>query len=62
MTMKYHDINDFIKVLRVMHRKSITLEEIISCPDQLESDKAQQQDIDLLVNDIQAHAQQLIYG
>ena len=62
MTMKYHNINDFIKVLRVMHRKSITLEEIIIRPDQLESDEAQQQKIDLLVDDIQAHAQQLIYG
>ena len=28
MTLKYHNINDFIKVIRVMHRKSIKLEEI----------------------------------
>lgn len=62
MTLKYHNINDFIKVIRVMHSKSITLEEIISWPDQLEDNDTQQQKIDLLVNDIQAHAQQLIHG
>ena len=62
MTMKYHNINDFIKVIRVMHRKSITLEEIVSWPDKLEGNEAHQQKIDLLVDDIQSHAQQLING
>ena len=32
MAYKYHSIDDFIKVVKVMHRKSITLEEILYDP------------------------------
>ena len=62
MAYKYHSINDFIKVIRVMHRKSITLEEIYSCPAGEEGEEARQQKIDYLIDDIQAHAQQLLHG
>ena len=41
MAYKYHSINDFIKVIRVMHKKSITLEEIIYDPAGEEDKEAQ---------------------
>ena len=62
MAYKYHSINDFIKVIRVMHRKSITLEEIYSWPAGEEGEEARQQKIDYLIDDIRAHAQQLLHG
>ena len=45
-----------------MHRKSITLEEIYSWPAGEEGEEARQQKIDYLIDDIQAHAQQLLHG
>ena len=62
MAYKYHSVDDFIKVVRVMHRKSITLEEIISWPAGKEGNEAHQQRIDYLIDDIRAHAQQLLHG
>ena len=62
MAYKYHSINDFIKVIRVMHKKSITLEEIIYDPAGEEDKEAHQQRINYLIDDIRAHAQQLLHG
>ena len=49
MAYKYHSINDFIKVVRVMHRKSITLEEILYDPAGEEDKEAHQQRINYLI-------------
>ena len=62
MAYKYHSIDDFIKVVRVMHKKSIKLEEIISWPAGEEGNEAHQQRIEYLIDDIRAHAQQLLHG
>ena len=62
MAYKYHSINDFIKVIKVMHRKSITLEEIMYDPAVEEDKEAHQQRINYLIDDIRAHAQQLLHG
>ena len=62
MAYKYHSIDDFIKVVRVMHRKSITLEEIINWQAGEEDNEAHQQRINYLIDDIRAHAQQLLHG
>ena len=62
MAITKHSLNDFIRVIRVMNRKSITLEEIISWPPGTEGEDGKKQKINYLVDDIQAHAQQLING
>ena len=62
MAITKHSLDDFIKVIRVMNRKSFTLEETIYWPAGAEGEDGKQQKIDLLVDDIQAHAQQLING
>ena len=62
MAITKHSLDDFIRVIRVMNRKSITLEEIISWPPGAEGEDGKKQKINYLVDDIQAHAQQLISG
>ncbi len=62
--LKYHSAEDFIEVIKVMHQKSITLEELIRYAE-LRPDYAEQGHkgrIDYLISDIQAHAQQLLHG
>ncbi|SVC13379.1 uncharacterized protein METZ01_LOCUS266233 [marine metagenome] len=64
MAYKYHSVDDFIKVIRVMHRKSITLEELVSRhqADAKVSKPIHKERIKYLMADIQAHAQQLLHG
>ena len=63
--LKYHSAEDFIEVIKVMHQKSITLEELIRYEELGEFYDAEPDHkgrIDYLISDIQAHAQQLLHG
>ena len=63
--LTYHSVEDFIEVIKVMHQKSITLEELIRYAELGEFDDAELDHkgrIDYLISDIQAHAQQLLHG